>query len=63
MKNDIRNLYWPGLYNDKFVNNCYGSMLVMFVANVTSRSDKYRAYRLPAGCHTHRKLYCCQKLH
>ena len=38
MKNDRRNLYWPGLYNVKFVHNCYGSMLV---ANVTSRSDKY----------------------
>ena len=45
MKNDIRNLYWPGLYNDKFVNNCYGSMLVMLVANVTSRSDKYTNFR------------------
>ena len=28
MKNDIRNLYWPGLYNVKFVHNCSGSMLV-----------------------------------
>ena len=28
MKNDIRNLYWPGLYNVKFVHNCCGSMLV-----------------------------------
>ena len=41
MKNDIRNLYWPGLYNVKFVHNCNGSMLVMLVANVRSRSDKY----------------------
>ena len=38
MKNDIRNLYWPGLYNVKFVHNCSGSMLVMLVA--MSRSDK-----------------------
>ena len=36
MKNDIRNLYRPGLYNVKFVHNCSGSMLV-----ATSRSDKY----------------------
>ena len=28
MKNDIRNLYWPGLYNVKFVLNCSGSILV-----------------------------------
>ena len=28
MKNDIRNLYWPGLYNVKFVHNGSGSMLV-----------------------------------
>ena len=27
MKNDIRNLYWPGLYNVKCVHNCSGSML------------------------------------
>ena len=27
MKNDIRNLYWPGLYNVKCVQNCSGSML------------------------------------
>ena len=24
MKNDIRNLYWPGLYNVKCVHNCSG---------------------------------------
>ena len=35
MKNDISNLYWPGLYNFKFVHNCSGSMLV-----ATSRSDR-----------------------
>ena len=35
MTNDIRNLYWPGLYNVEFVHNCSGSMLV-----ATSRSDK-----------------------
>ena len=34
MKNDIRNLYWPDLYNVKFVHNCYRSMLAMLVANV-----------------------------
>ena len=52
MKNDIRNLYWPGLYNVKFVYNCSGNMLV-----ATSQSDKYNVtnFRL-AGCHTHRKL-------
>ena len=36
MKNDIRNLYWPGLCNVKFVYYCSGSMLV-----ATSRSDKW----------------------
>ena len=50
MKNDIRNLYWPGLYNVKFVHNCSGSMLVMLVV-ATSRSDKYTNFR-PAGCHS-----------
>ena len=40
MKNDIRNLHWPGLYNVTFVHNCSGSML--------SRSDKYTNFR-PAG--------------
>ena len=52
MKNDIRNLYWPGLYNVKLVLNCSGNMLV-----ATSRSDKYNVtnFRV-AGCHAHRKL-------
>ena len=40
MKNDIRNLYWPGLYNVKFLYNCSGSMLV-----ATSQSDKYTNLR------------------
>ena len=40
MKNDIRNLYWPGLYNVKFVHNCSGSML-----EATRRSDKYTNFR------------------
>ena len=48
MKNDIRNLYLPGLYNVKFVHNCSGNMLV-----ATSRSDKYNVrptnFRV-AGC-------------
>ena len=56
MKNDIRNLYWPGLYNVKFVHNCSGSMLL-----ATSRSDKYTNFRAGCQCHAHRKLYCCQK--
>ena len=45
MKNDIRNLYWPGLYNVKCVHNCSGSML-----EATSQSDKYTIFRprLPA---------------
>ena len=37
-----------------------GSMLV-----ATSRSDKYTNNATsgrPAGCHAHRKLYCCQKV-
>ena len=52
MKNDIRNLYWPGLYNVKLVLNCSGNMFV-----ATSRSDKYNVtnFRV-AGCHAHRKL-------
>ena len=52
MKNDIRNLYWPGLYNVKLVLNCSGNMLVAM-----SRSDKYNVtnFRV-AGCHAHRKL-------
>ena len=44
MKNDIRNLYWPGLYNVKFVHNCSGSILVEMNElrlRPTSRSDKY----------------------
>ena len=40
MQNDIRNLYWPGLYNVKCVHNCSGSML-----EATSRSDKYTNFR------------------
>ena len=40
MKNDIRNFYWLGPYNVKFVHNCSGSMLV-----ATSRSDKYTNFR------------------
>ena len=40
MKNDIRNLYWPGLYNVKFVHNCSGSML-----EATRRTDKYTNFR------------------
>ena len=69
MKNDIRNLYWPGLYNVKFVHICYGSMLVMLVANVTSLSDKYTNFR-PAVTRTenciavksyitHKQLFSC----
>ena len=58
MKNDISNLYWPGLYNVKFVHNCSGSILVMLVA--TSRSDKYTNFRW-AGCHAHRKLLLLSK--
>ena len=42
MKNDIRNLYWPGLYNVKFVHNCSGSILV--------EMNELRA-ELPARCH------------
>ena len=69
MKNDIRNLYLPGLYNVKFVH-CYGSMLVMLVANViTSRSDKYTNFRpavtLTENCIAvksyirHKQLFSC----
>ena len=53
MKNDISNLYWPGLYNVKFVHNCSGGILVMLVAR--SRSDKYTNFR-PAGCHCEPKI-------
>ena len=48
MKNDISNLYWPGLYIVKFVHNFSGRILVMLVA--TSRSHKYTNFQ-PAGCH------------
>ena len=56
MKNDIRNLYWPGLYNVRCVPNCSGSML-----EARSRSDKYTNIRprLPAVTRTEN---CCQKL-
>ena len=36
MNNDIRNLYWPGIYNVKFVHNCSGSMLEA-TADLTNR--------------------------
>ena len=48
MKNDIRNLYWPGLYNVKCVHNCSGSML---------EATSYQLPAAPASCHAHRKLH------
>ena len=41
MKNDIKILYWSGLYNVKFVHNYSGSMLVEMNDYELSRSDKY----------------------
>ena len=66
MTNDIRNCYWPGLYNVEFVHNCSESMLV-----ATSRSGKFKPTSgRPAVTHTenciavksyirHKQLFSC----
>ena len=49
MKNDIRKLYWPGLYNVKCVHNCSGSMLEA----TSCISDKYTNFRPRQPAVTH----------
>ena len=64
MKNDIRNLYWPGLYNVKFVHNCSGSILVEMNEvglRPMIRSDKYNVtnFRPAVNPKRHPLTYNC----
>ena len=68
-ENDIRNLYWPGLYNVKFVPDCSGSMLVeinelrAYLTNI-STSDRPAVTRIEnfiavKSYIRHKQLFSC----
>ena len=57
MKNDIRNLYWPGLYNVKFVHNCSGSILVTLEMN--EQIDNFTNFRPAVNPKWHPRTHNC----